>query len=287
MKSGIIVVNKSTGYTSRDIVNILSHELHTKKIGHTGTLDPLATGVLVICFGSSTKICELLTSEYKEYIATIKLGIRTDTLDITGQILEEKDFNVDINTLNNVLSSFKGHSKQQVPIYSAVKINGKKLYEYARQNIDIELPVRDIDIKDIELLSFKDDLIKFKTTVSKGTYIRSLINDICLKLGTVGTMQSLIRTKQGNFTLNDAFTLEDIKNNNYTIKSIEETLSSIETINLDDNLYLKVKNGAIIDKIFKNEIACLKYQDKIVAIYKTYSKDNTKAKPFKMFTREE
>lgn len=287
MKSGIIVVNKSTGYTSRDIVNILSHELHTKKIGHTGTLDPLATGVLVICFGSSTKICELLTSEYKEYIATIKLGIKTDTLDITGQILEEKDFNVDINTINNVLSSFKGHSKQQVPIYSAVKVNGKKLYEYARQNIDVELPVRDIDIKDIELLSFKDNLITFKTTVSKGTYIRSLINDICLKLGTVGTMQSLIRTKQGNFTLNDAFTLEDIKNNNYTIKSIEETLSSMETINLDDNLYLKVKNGAIIDKIFKNEIACLKYQDKIVAIYKIYSKDNTKAKPFKMFTREE
>lgn len=287
MKSGIIVVNKSTGYTSRDIVNILSHELHTKKIGHTGTLDPLATGVLVICFGSSTKICELLTSEYKEYIATIKLGIKTDTLDITGQILEEKDFNVDINTINNVLSSFKGHSKQQVPIYSAVKVNGKKLYEYARQNIDVELPVRDIDIKDIELLSFKDDLITFKTTVSKGTYIRSLINDICLKLGTVGTMQSLIRTKQGNFTLNDAFTLEDIKNNNYTIKSIEETLSSMETIILDDNLYLKVKNGAIIDKIFKNEIACLKYQDKIVAIYKTYSKDNTKVKPFKMFTREE
>lgn len=287
MKSGIIVINKSTGYTSRDIVNILSHELHTKKIGHTGTLDPIATGVLVICIGESTKICELLTAEYKEYIATIKLGIKTDTLDITGKILEQKDFNIDLENLKKTLSSFKGHSKQQVPLYSAIKINGKKLYEYARQNIKVELPYRDIDIKNIELISFKDDLITFKTTVSKGTYIRSLINDICTKLGTIGTMQSLIRTKQGKFSLDESFTIEDIKNNHYNIISIEETLSSLETINIDEELYIKIKNGAIIDKTFKNDIACIKYQDKIIAIYKTYSKDNTKAKPFKMFIGEE
>lgn len=286
MKSGVIVINKSTGYTSRDIVNIVSHELHTKKVGHTGTLDPLATGVLVICVGEATKICELLTSEYKEYIATIKLGIKTDTLDITGKILDEQKFSVDENTIKKVLSSFEGPSKQQVPLYSAVKINGKKLYEYARQNINVELPIRDIDIKDIELIFFEDDLITFKTTVSKGTYIRSLINDICTKLGTIGTMQSLIRTKQGKFTLNEAITLEDIKNKRYTILSIEDILSSLETINLDDDLYLKIKNGAIIDKIFKNDIACLKYKDKIIAIYKTYSKDNSKAKPFKMFTEQ-
>lgn len=287
MKSGIIVINKSAGYTSRDIVNIVSHELHTKKIGHTGTLDPIATGVLVICVGEATKICELLTAEYKEYIATIKLGVKTDTLDITGKILEEKKFNVDLNMIKNTLSSFKGKSKQQVPLYSAVKINGKKLYDYARQNIEVELPYRDIDIKDIELISFKDDLITFKTTVSKGTYIRSLINDICAKLGTIGTMQSLIRTKQGKFSLDETFTIEDIKNNHYNIIPIEETLFSLETINIDNELYSKVKNGAIIDKIFKNDIACLKYQDKIVAIYKTYCKDINKAKPFKMFIREE
>ena len=284
MKSGIIVINKSTGYTSRDIVNIVSHELHTKKVGHTGTLDPLATGVLVVCIGEATKLCELLTSEYKEYIATIKLGIKTDTLDITGNILDEQSFNVDINTIKKVLSSFEGPSKQQVPLYSAVKINGKKLYEYARQNIEVELPVRDIDIKSIELIDFKDDLITFKTTVSKGTYIRSLINDICTKLGTIGTMASLERTKQGKFTLSESFTLEDIQNNRYTILSIEDSLSSLETINIEEELYSKIKNGAIIDKIFKNDIACLKYQNKIIAIYKTYDKDRTKAKPFKMFT---
>lgn len=131
--NGILLVNKPTNFTSRDVVNKLSKILHTKKIGHTGTLDPIATGVLVICIGESTKLCELLTSEYKEYIATIKLGIKTDTLDITGNITEEKDFNINENQIKEVLNSFLGKSVQTTPIYSAVKINGKKLYEYARE----------------------------------------------------------------------------------------------------------------------------------------------------------
>lgn len=281
--NGILLINKPIDYTSRDVVNKLTRILKTKKIGHTGTLDPIATGVLVVCVGSTTKLCELLTSEYKEYIATIKLGIKTDTLDTTGTIIEEKDYNVTEEQIIEVLNSFLGDSIQTTPIYSAVKVNGKKLYEYAREGVEVELPKRNINISNIELLSYKDDEIKFKTTVSKGTYIRSLIDDICTKLNTVGTMSSLIRTKQGQFTLEQTFTLEDIENGKYELISIEKALSEIETITIDEELYNKVKNGSIIPKEFNNDYANLLYNNKIVAIYKTYDKDNTLAKPFKMF----
>ncbi|MGN0967233.1 MAG: tRNA pseudouridine(55) synthase TruB [Candidatus Coprovivens sp.] len=281
--NGILLINKPIDYTSRDVVNKLTRILKTKKIGHTGTLDPIATGVLVVCVGNTTKLCELLTSEYKEYIATIKLGIKTDTLDTTGTIIEEKDYNVTEEQIIEVLNSFLGDSIQTTPIYSAVKVNGKKLYEYAREGIEVELPKRNINISNIELLSYKDDEIKFKTTVSKGTYIRALIDDICTKLNTVGTMSSLIRTKQGQFTLEQTFTLEDIENGKYEFISIEKALSEIETITIDEELYNKVKNGSIIPKEFNNDYANLLYNNKIVAIYKTYDKDNTFAKPFKMF----
>ena len=281
--NGILLINKPIDYTSRNVVNKLTRILKTKKIGHTGTLDPIATGVLVVCVGNTTKLCELLTSEYKEYIATIKLGIKTDTLDTTGTIIEEKDYNVTEEQIIEVLNSFLGDSIQTTPIYSAVKVNGKKLYEYAREGIEVELPKRNINISNIELLSYKDDEIKFKTTVSKGTYIRALIDDICTKLNTVGTMSSLIRTKQGQFTLEQTFTLEDIENGKYEFISIEKALSKIETITIDEELYNKVKNGSIIPKEFNNDYANLLYNNKIVAIYKTYDKDNTLAKPFKMF----
>jgi tRNA pseudouridine55 synthase len=281
--NGILLVNKPIDFTSRDVVNKLTKILKTKKVGHTGTLDPIATGVLVVCVGNTTKLCELLTSEHKEYIATIKLGIKTDTLDTTGTIIEEKDYNVTEEQIVEVLNSFLGDSIQTTPIYSAVKVNGKKLYEYAREGIEVELPKRNINISNIELLSYKDDEIKFKTTVSKGTYIRALIDDICTKLNTVGTMSSLIRTKQGQFTLEQTFTLEDIENGKYELISIEKALSEIETITINEELYNKVKNGSIIPKTFNNDYANLLYNNKIVAIYKTYDKDNTLAKPFKMF----
>lgn len=278
---GVLLINKDKDMTSRDVVNKLNKLLNTKRIGHTGTLDPLATGVLVICIGKCTKLCDLLTSTYKEYIATIKLGIKTDTADITGNIVEEKDYDVNEDKIKEVLNSFLGKSIQEVPIYSAIKINGKKLYEYAREGIEVELPKREIDIKSIELLEYKDDTITFKTTVSKGTYIRSLIEDICTKLNTVGTMSSLIRTKQGKFNIEDSYTLQDIENNNYKLLTIEEVLD-LETIELEEELIKPVHNGAIINKIFKNDMACLKENNKIIAIYKTYDKDNSKAKPYIM-----
>lgn len=281
--NGILIVNKPQDFTSRDVVNKVGGILKTKKIGHTGTLDPIATGVLVICIGNTTKLCEVLTSEYKEYIATIKLGIKTDTLDTTGEIIERKDFNITEPQIIEVLSSFLGKSTQVTPIYSAVKVNGKKLYEYAREGIKVELPTREINITNIELMSFNNDEIVFKTTVSKGTYIRALIDDICKKLNTVGTMSSLIRTKQGNFKIEESYTIEDIEKGNYKLITIEEALSNLETITIDEETYNKVKNGSIIEKTFSNDIANLVYENKIVAIYQTYHSDNTKAKPFKMF----
>ena len=281
--NGILVVNKEPNMTSRDVVNILTKFFNTKKIGHTGTLDPIAEGVLVICLGKYTKLCDLLTSKYKEYIATIKLGIKTDTSDITGTVIEEKDFNITKEQIIEVLNSFKGESLQQVPIYSAVKVRGKKLYEYAREGKEVELPTRNINITSIELISFNNDEIVFKTTVSKGTYIRSLIEDICTKLNTVGTMSKLIRTKQGEFSIEKSYTLEDIKNNNYKLLSLEEVLKDMESIDIDESLLKPVNNGAVINKIFKGDMACLKYDNKILAIYKTYDKDNKKAKPYIMF----
>ena len=281
--NGILLVNKPINYTSRDVVNKLTKILNTKKIGHTGTLDPIATGVLVITIGKSTKLCDLLTSKYKENIATIKLGIKTDTLDITGKPIEEQKIkSYTKEEISNVLKSFLGKSIQETPIYSAVKVNGKKLYEYARESIPVELPKREIDIKEIELLDYKDSEITFKTTVSKGTYIRALINDICTKLNTIGTMSKLIRTKQGDFKLEDCYTLEDIEANNYKILSNEEVLKNIDTIDINDDLLKPVNNGAVINKCFKNDIACLRYNNKIIAIYKEYDKDNSKAKPYIM-----
>lgn len=281
--NGILLVNKPINFTSRDVVNKLIHIFKTKKIGHTGTLDPIATGVLVVCIGNTTKLCDLLTSKYKSYEATIKLGIKTDTLDITGNIIEEKEYKVTEEQIKEVLNSFIGPSIQTTPIYSAVKVNGKKLYEYAREGKSVELPKREIDIKEINLISYNNDEIRFETTVSKGTYIRALIDDICKKLDTVGTMSTLKRTKQGEYSIDNCSSIEDIEQGNYKLLTVEEVLKDFETIEIDDNLYEKVKNGSIIDKIFNNDIACLKYQNKIIAIYQTYHKDSKLAKPYKMF----
>lgn len=281
--NGVLVLYKDKDVTSRDVVNKLNKLLKTKKIGHTGTLDPIATGVLIVTVGKCTKLSDILTSNYKEYLATIKLGVKTDTLDITGEILEEREAPIlTREEIEKTLESFLGKSIQETPIYSAVKINGKKLYEYAREGKSIELPKREIDIKSIELMSYRNDEIVFRTTVSKGTYIRALINDICTKLNTIGTMSDLVRTKQGNYTLQDTYTIEEVESGEYRLLTPEEVLEDIETIDIPKEQLNLVKNGAIIDKTFQNDIACLRYKDKIIAIYKTYAKDNSKAKPYIM-----
>ena len=275
----LVVVNKPKGLTSRDVVNELNHIFATKKIGHTGTLDPLATGVLVCLIGKYTKLVNLITSYDKEYIAEIKLGIKTDTEDITGNILEETNSQVTLEQIKDVFANFPKIYNQQVPSYSAVKINGKKLYVYAREKIDITLPSRNVNIYSLELLSFKDNIITFKTKVSKGTYIRSLIQDICNNLNTIGTMNNLVRTKQGNFDISDSYTLDDIKNNNYKLLNIKKFLD-YPIINLDDTLIKKVSNGAIIPNTFNiQDKVIFTYNSKDIAIYEA---NNKELKPYIM-----
>ena len=269
----IINVYKESNMTSHDVVNILTKHFHTKKIGHTGTLDPIATGVLICCLDSSTKLVNILQSITKEYIAEIKLGIKTDTGDITGNVIDTKTYNVNQELITSTLNSFLGESIQEVPIYSAIKINGKKLYEYARKNEQVELPKRTINISQIELISYHDDLIKFKVTVSKGTYIRSLINDIANKLNTVGTMVSLCRTKQGIFDIKDSNSLNDILNDNYKTISYDEIFNDYYKVAMTDDEYFKVKNGQHMDNIYNQKEVLFMYHNKYIALYEL--KDNT------------
>lgn len=285
--NGVIIINKPYGLTSRDVVNIICKKFNTKKVGHTGTLDPIATGVLVVPIGKALKISELLTSEKKEYIAKVILGYETDMLDITGKEVKRNKPNVSKEEIEKVLKSFIGKQRQQVPLYSAVKVGGKKLYEYARNNIYVELPIKDIEIYDIKLIDdivYLDDTIEFtmKCKVSKGTYIRSLIRDIAYKLNTYGTMKELIRTSQGIFKIEDSFTIEDILNDKYKLLSIKEVLPDIKITKLDDKLLSKVKNGMVLNSFFKEDLSLLvDSYDKEIAIYKQIG-DN-KVKPYKMF----
>ena len=264
---GIILVNKDFNKTSRDMVNELNHIFTMKRIGHTGTLDPIATGVLVMCLGTYTKLVDKLSALEKEYIAEIKLGIKTDTLDITGNVLEEMPCHVTKDEVEKVLESLKGTFRQVVPIYSAKKINGKKLYEYAREGKEVELPVNEVEIFDIQLLDMHDDIIKFKTLVSKGTYIRSLIEEITKRLNVLGTMNSLIRTKQGKYSIEDSYTINDIKNDNYKILDARSALG-YEEIKLNDNEYFKVKNGNKIKFNTTSEYVICTYENEEIAIYK-------------------
>lgn len=264
---GIVLINKDKNKTSRDIVNELTHIFGTKKIGHTGTLDPIATGVLVVCIGKYTKLVNTLVSLEKEYIATIKLGIKTDTLDITGNVLEKRKCVVEKEKLKNELKSLIGEVKQTVPIYSAKKVNGKKLYEYARNNESVVLPENIVNIYNLELLEYKNDEFKIKCNVSKGTYIRSLIQKICDDLNVIGTMSDLVRTKQGIYDIAESYTIKEIKNGNFKVLKAKDILK-YKNYNLTDVEYQKVKNGNHIKVNLNEENLILLYDNKEVAIYK-------------------
>ena len=279
---GILIIDKEKNYTSRDVVNIVSNSLKTKKVGHTGTLDPLATGLLVICIGKATKLVDILTNHDKEYIADITFGIETDTLDSTGNILKEENKIIKKEDIIQALNSYKKEYDQQVPIYSAIKINGKKLYEYARENIKVELPTRKVNIYDIELLNYEiidnKTHIQIRCNVSKGTYIRSLIRDIGNSLNTCAIMTDLRRTKLGDFSIEDAIKIKDIKN--AKLYSIEEVLKNYKQIEVSGNLEFKIKNGCKIENIYNEEYVLFKNIDGIIGLYK---KENNMLKPYKMF----
>ena len=284
--NGILIVNKEAGYTSRDIVNLIGKKFNTRKVGHTGTLDPSATGVLVVCIGKALKVCELLTSNEKEYIAGVTLGIETDTLDMDGSILSTEVVDIENDKIREAVDSFKGIYLQEVPKYSAVKVNGRKLYEYARQGIEVKLPRKEVNIADIEIadkIEYKDGKVyfKIKCTVSKGTYIRSLVRDIGNKLGVKAVMNSLERTRQGKFSIDEAYSLEDIMNDNYKLIKIEDALSEIPRMVVDHKEAFKIKNGVVIKKFDdEGEKFIFDKDGHLLALYRNEQDD---ARVYKMF----
>ena len=286
-----IILNKEKKYTSHDVVAKVKKILKVK-VGHTGTLDPNATGILPLLLGNATKISKYLINHNKEYIAELKLGVKTDTADGEGKVIAEKQVNLEeifenINeSIQQILNSFVGKTLQKPPMYSAIKVNGKKLYEYARKNEKVEVKSRQIEIYKMELikLDLKENIIKFKVRCSKGTYIRTLCEDIAEKLNTYGYMKELQRTEVGDFKIENAITigeLEELVNENklkdkineealnivnskdrkYFIK-IEELFMDKKIINLDEDLLNKFLNGVMI----KN--------NNIDGIYRIYNKNN-------------
>ena len=231
---GIINVYKEAGFTSHDVVAKLRGICRQKKIGHTGTLDPQATGVLPVCLGSATRACEMLTDRTKEYVAELLLGQITDTQDTTGTVLEEREVAVDEAQVREVIESFVGGYDQIPPMYSALKVNGKKLYELARAGKEVERQARHVDLPAIEILEIRLPVVKFRVECSKGTYIRSLCADIGGKLGCGGTMQSLVRTRVGEFRLADALTLAQLQELRDTDR-LEEALLPTDRIFADFN----------------------------------------------------
>ena len=267
---GIIIINKPKNYTSNDIVQIVK-KIFNEKVGHTGTLDPNATGVLPLLVGKGTKLSKYLINHDKTYDVVLKLGEKTDTADSEGKIIEKKQIDlekINNNNVKNIFNQFIGKQKQIPPMYSAIKINGKKLYEYARKGQNIELKARNIEIYNLELLNINNqkDEIEFKVECSKGTYIRSLCESIANKLDTIGYMKDLNRLKVGKFDIKDAVTIENIKENANNKEFIEKSLISIEDI-------FENKQSIILDNkqlnLFLNGVS-LTYKLKS-DIYKIYS----------------
>lgn len=268
---GFLNVYKPVGMTSHDVVSILRRILKIKQIGHTGTLDPFAEGVLPICIGKATKLIEYL-HEDKGYIAEIQFGKSTDTYDIEGKTTFESDFKVSKTQIQEIIKDFIGNIKQIPPIYSAKKVNGKKLYEYARNNEKIEIEPRDVRIDKIELLSFdyEKQTGKIEIECSRGTYIRSIANDIGNKLNCGAYLTKLIRTKSGKFTLNNAIHLSELNNPTIIASKLINPIEILQAkqYELNDSELNKVKNGQhFINKNIKNDdLLLLGYNNNIVAV---------------------
>lgn len=244
--NGIIIIDKPEGITSFDVVKKVRSFTGLKKVGHTGTLDPLATGVLPVCIGKATKAVNYLIKDNKEYIAEIKLGEVTDTYDREGKILDTKKVDCSTEEVISVVNSFKGKIMQAPPKYSALKIQGKKMYELARSGVEFEVTKRLVEIYNIDILEITLPYIKIKVHCSKGTYIRSLAYDIGEKLGVGAHLYNLRRTYSGNFNLEKAIKLENLNNDN-----IMKNIISIEEIFLDFN---KIELDSYFEKLFLNGV---------------------------------
>ncbi len=267
---GIIIVNKPKQYTSNDIVNIVKKKLNTK-VGHTGTLDPNATGVLPLLLGVGTKFSKYLINHDKKYVATIKLGEKTSTADSEGDIIETK--NVDMAALKNeavekVLKTFVGKQTQIPPVYSAIKVNGKKLYEYARSGKVVDIPKRTIEIYKIKLVNLDENKreIIFEVECSKGTYIRTLCEDIAAKIGTVGYMKELNRVRVGLFNIESAVSIEDIENNKDNEQWLKENIIGLEEV-LNNNPKYTIQSQEEFNRFLNGVKLMVSVPDGLYRIY--------------------
>lgn len=270
---GIIVVNKPKGITSFDVIRKLKKILKTKKIGHTGTLDPLAIGVMLVCVGKATKLASDLEAKNKIYIADFDIGYATDTYDVEGKKIAENIIEVSKENLEQSIKKFIGNIKQVPPMYSAIKIDGNKLYHLARKGIEVERPKRDVTIEYINLLDFKNNKAKIETEVSKGCYIRSLIYDIGQNLGTYATMTALQRKQVGEYSLENSYNLEQIEemtlNNNFKFLKTVEEIFSYDKYNLQtEKEFILYKNGNTVK--IKENLESKRYriyfQDKFIGL---------------------
>ena len=294
--NGILILDKPKGLTSRDVVNIACKSLNTKKIGHTGTLDPDAEGVLPVCVGKATKLCELLLEKSKTYQAMFILGLTTDTQDISGNVLKESDVNVTREDIEKAIMSFVGGYDQIPPMYSALKVNGKKLYELAREGKEVERKPRRVVLDNIDIIDISDDLkhITIRVDCSKGTYIRTLCHDIGEKLGCGACMETLLRTKVDMYELDKALKLCEVEtlvkedNLSQHLVSIEDILKGYPKVNVVENADKLLYNGnklnfkSVVPRNVKESVRVYDSKDNFVALYEYDNKYN-EYKPIKMF----
>ncbi|MBE5937007.1 MAG: tRNA pseudouridine(55) synthase TruB [Lachnospiraceae bacterium] len=303
--NGIINIYKEKGYTSHDVVAKLRGILKLRRIGHTGTLDPDAEGVLPICVGKATSLCEYLTEKEKEYEADIHLGIITDTLDLSGEILESNECNCSYDEIVDAVNSFQGEIMQIPPMYSAIKVNGKRLYSLARNGQEIERKPRKVNIKSIEIIEYIEDskIVRIRATVSKGTYIRSLCDDIGRKLGCGACMGKLVRTKSGVYVIEEAIKLVDVENavrNDVIAKSIAtiESVFGMPAVRTLAEFDKRVKNGNYLEEnmvqsktvqkddayiITGDDDVCVYLSDNSFAAVYRFDREREVYKPLKMF----
>ena len=300
MINGVLNVWKEAGFTSHDVVAKLRGILHQKKIGHTGTLDPDATGVLPVCLGKGTRLCDMLTDETKTYEALLHLGIATDTQDMSGTVTAEAPVTVTEEEVRDCIASFAGEQQQVPPMYSAVKVNGKKLYELARKGKEIARKARTIEVYDIRIRRFlPPDRVEMDIDCSKGTYIRTLCADIGKALGCGGHMAELLRTATGSFSLENAIKLDDLKalaeqeRAEDALLTMQEALRDFPVIKIaEGSTKLLYNGGKIQEKYFTKQPKALQ-EDEIAAVYDfenhlvglyTLKKEETNfyIKPFKM-----
>ena len=297
MYHGIVIVHKEKGFTSHDVVAKMRGICGQKKIGHTGTLDPEATGVLPVCLGNGTRLCDMLTDRDKEYVALLRLGVETDTQDMTGTILARRPVEAGEQQVREAVLSFQGSYLQTPPMYSALKVNGKKLYELAREGKEVERQAREVQIEEIEILDMHLPTLQLRVVCSKGTYIRTLCADIGQKLGCGGALESLVRTRVGEFSLKDALTLRQLQELrdqgrlSEAVSPVESVFLSCPVLHVRGDLERLLDNGnaLTVEQTAEKEqyapgrwVRVCRPDDRFAGIY-AYDEGKGRYQPVKMF----